>query len=487
MAISNDIMIPFIGIEFDPSGAFEGPSTLPFQALIMGHQLSTSSADEEVPLLVTNADDAAKQFGIGSNLHMLCKRWFSRNTFTPVYCIVVPDPAGTTSKYILGASGTASENGEYMVYLDGYRVSVPVLAGEDEDTVFAKLGAKIDETTSEHGFSVESSEPNNLILEIQYTGVLGNDHDVRNTYYQKDKYPAGTGVIDVQYLVGTGAADVTGSIAGIVNKWFNIIVCPFNDDTNLGLLETEMERRFGPEVQQDGIAYIGYNDTAANTITFATNSLRNSQSITVVDAYKYTQHYMYVSTLVASEVAKSVSGDVGRPLHRITISNLLPPIEIDRHEPSTLNTLTKNGVCTLNPNSFGGPQTFGMVTMYLKNDAGISDIAYQYQTTMFILMFMRYDVVAQLSTKYGRARLADNAERIREGIQVITPNIAKAELIAIAEDWETLGLAENIDEFKETISVQRNTQNSNRLDFLIKPDLVNQFIVGAGINQFKLQ
>jgi phage tail sheath gpL-like len=51
---------------------------------------------------------------------------------------------------------------------------------------------------------------------------------------------------------------------------------------------------------------------------------------------------------------------------------------------------------------------------------------------------------------------------------------------------ETLGLVENIEQFKTDLIVERNVQDPNRLDFLLPPDLVNQFIVGAAQIQFRL-
>ena len=45
---------------------------------------------------------------------------------------------------------------------------------------------------------------------------------------------------------------------------------------------------------------------------------------------------------------------------------------------------------------------------------------------------------------------------------------------------EDAGLVENADAFKEALVVQRNAQDSDRLDFLLPPDIVNQLrVIGA--------
>ena len=69
----------------------------------------------------------------------------------------------------------------------------------------------------------------------------------------------------------------------------------------------------------------------------------------------------------------------------------------------------------------------------------------------------------------------------------MTPSIGKAEAIAKFRAWELQGLVENIDQFKNDLVVERDPNNPNRLNFLLPPDLINQFIVGGTTIQFLLQ
>ena len=66
------------------------------------------------------------------------------------------------------------------------------------------------------------------------------------------------------------------------------------------------------------------------------------------------------------------------------------------------------------------------------------------------------------------------------GQQILTPKNAKAEAVAIFLTWQELGLVENADAFKESLIVERNIADRDRLDFNIQPDLINQFRV-AGV------
>lgn len=487
MGVPNNIIVPFVGVEFDASRASNNPADLRFKCLIFGHQDSADGTlTANSPTRVLNADDVAAKAGVGSLLHQMARRWFAMNKATEAYVIAVPQPTGVAQEFDITFAGTATANGEAVVYIDGVRFNVGVSIGDTATAIAAALTAEINKYFDRHCFTATSAA-GVLTLTANYVGTIGGQHDIRTAYYDTDAdIPGVTSAISVG-TAGTGSADITNAIAGIAGVWFQVLVTPFNDTTNINLLETELATRFGPTVQQDGICYFGYDDTAANSITFATNSARNSPSMVMIDTYRYTEHPAFIASMVAAACAGSAENDPGQPLHRITLPALLPPIASEQYSLETLNTLTANGIMTLNPAAFGGPQTFGTVTMYLKNSSGIPDIAYQYQNTLFILMRLRYDFVAMITTKYARARLADSAERIRSGLQVITPTIGRAEAVALARSWEERGLVENIEQFKADIVCQRSTTNPNRLEWILPPDLVNQFIVGSADMQFRLQ
>ena len=67
-----------------------------------------------------------------------------------------------------------------------------------------------------------------------------------------------------------------------------------------------------------------------------------------------------------------------------------------------------------------------------------------------------------------------------------TPKIIKAEIIHLFREWESAGLVEGFDQFKDDLIVERNAGDPNRVDALIPPDVVNQLRVFAGLIQFRL-
>ena len=83
--------------------------------------------------------------------------------------------------------------------------------------------------------------------------------------------------------------------------------------------------------------------------------------------------------------------------------------------------------------------------------------------------------------------MANDGTRFGPGQRVVTPSVVMSELISLFRLWETRGLVENADAFKQGLVVERNASDPNRLDLLIPPDLINQLRVVAASISFTLQ
>ena len=107
--------------------------------------------------------------------------------------------------------------------------------------------------------------------------------------------------------------------------------------------------------------------------------------------------------------------------------------------------------------------------------------------TAFTLSFLRASFRQRFAAKFRRYKLANDGTRFGPGQRVVTPSTARSEAINLFRQWESAGLVENADAFKDALVVERNEGDANRLDFLIPPDLVNQLRVMAATISFTLQ
>lgn len=84
------------------------------------------------------------------------------------------------------------------------------------------------------------------------------------------------------------------------------------------------------------------------------------------------------------------------------------------------------------------------------------------------------------------AKLANDGTNFGPGQSVLTPKLARGEVLALFSEWERDGLVENAAQFKSQLVVERNANDPNRLDIFLPPDLINQARVIAAAIGFKL-
>jgi phage tail sheath gpL-like len=126
-------------------------------------------------------------------------------------------------------------------------------------------------------------------------------------------------------------------------------------------------------------------------------------------------------------------------------------------------------------------------TTYQYNLYGFEDDAYELVTTLATLARLLRNQRQAITSKFPRHKLANDGTRFGPGAAVVTPGIAKAELVARYRMDEFNGLVENTRAFKRNLIVERDPNNPNRLNVLYPPDLVNQLRMFAVLAQFRLQ
>jgi phage tail sheath gpL-like len=178
--------------------------------------------------------------------------------------------------------------------------------------------------------------------------------------------------------------------------------------------------------------------------------------------------------------------DPARPRQTLALPGLLPPATDQRFTLSERNILLHDGISTFMVDQGGNVAIERLVTTYQTNAFGVEDISYLDVETMRTLAFLRYSVRTRIALRFPRCKLASDGARFGAGQPIVTPKDIRNELIALFRQWEDAGLAENIDQFKTDLLVERNASDPNRVDALIPPDVVNQFRVFAAAVQFRL-
>lgn len=484
MTIPSNLRVPFMAVEFDPSRAFQGASILSYKALVMGQKLAGGSIAELTIGRVTSKDQADSYYGIGSQLARMFDFWFKNNKFTEVYGAPIDDlGAGVAATGTILIGGAATADGILSLFINGKLIQVAVANLDDPTAVGDAIEAAI--TAATYLPVSASNAAGTVTITAKNKGENGNDIDMQVNFNDGEETPAGLTVAITPMASGAGNPLVQEILDILGDEWYNVVVCPWIDATNLTAVETEFADRFTAVRMIDGVVFISKKGTLSELATFG--GTRNSPHVSCPNAHKIPNAFEELASAVAGQHTAEASVDPARPFQTLPLNGIVPPKVVDRFTLVERNSLLFDGISTYSVDNGGVVRVEGSITMYQTNPQGAEDIAYLQTTTMFTLMYLRWDFRNTIVTKYPRAKLADDGVRIASGQQIITPNVGKGEAISKFRAWELQGLVENIEQFKNDLRCERDGSNPNRLNWLLPPDLINQFIVGAAQIQFLLQ
>ncbi len=474
------IRVPLFYAEFDNSNAVQGAVIQEYKVLILGSKTTNEATlPKNVPVRVTSAEQVATLAGAGSQLHGMAQAFFASNKFTECWLMPLEDDAGgLPAGGTVTVTGTATASGSVTLYIAGRKVMAAVTSGDNATAVGDAIEAAV---TADTSLPVTASNNAGVVtLVAKNDGKGGNDIDVRLNY-NGETTPAGVSIAIVALSLGDTNPDITAAIAAMGDEWYNIIVMPYTDTANLALLEAELLDRAGPLRMIDGMAFCAMRDTHGNLTTFGDS--RNSQFVSCMECTTEPRPSYEVAAETAALAAFHGNIDPARPFQTLSYSWRMAKAESARFTIEERNQLLFDGISTSYIDAGGLVRVERLITMYQVNALGSPDTSYLDVNVPLTLSYLRFDLRAMVTTKYPRHKLADDGTRFGAGQKVMTPKQFKAEVIAKFRQWEEMGLVEGIDQFKNDLIVERNSQDSNRLDAMLPPDLINQLrVVGV---QFK--
>jgi phage tail sheath gpL-like len=485
MTIPSNLRAPILAVEFDSSRAFQGPALLSYKALLVGQRLASGTVSELVPKRVTSPDDVRTYAGQGSELHRMSKRWFANNKLTETWMVALDDDgAGVPAAGTMVFSGAPTAAGILYLYVNGKQLQIGITTSDTATDIGDKVVAAI---TANGDLPVTAA---NTAGSVEFTakndGEAGNTIDIRINYNDADTLPAGvaTDVAVVTMASGAGNPDLQNVIDILGDEWYQVIVSPYTDATNLTTIETELAERFGPIRMIDGLYFTAKDGTLGDLSSFGDG--RNSPHVVCAESTDSIISVGEFAAAVAGQAAAEGSTDPALPFQTLQLIGVPPAPVADRFIYTERNALLYDGIATVAVDDAGVTRIDRLITMYQTNVAGADDIAYLDANTLLTLMYLRYDFRNTIRTKYPRAKLADDGNRIAAGQVVMTPKVGRAEAIAKFRQWERQGLVENFEQFKNDLVCTRSITDPNRLEWTLPPDLVNQFRVGGVSIQFLL-
>lgn len=484
-SISPTLRVPFVAVEFDNTRASQGAALLQYRGLMIGQMTTAGSATANTLYRVGSVAQGISLFGRGSMLHRMLIGWCANNTATELWVLPLSDNgAGTAATGTLTVTGPATASGTYHLYCGGSYVPVAITIGDAQNSIAAAINAAINAALD---LPITSTVSTNVVTwTFRHKGTVGNSFDVRANYQDGQTTPAGVAVAIVAASGGATNPVLTTGIAALGDNWYQVWAHPYTDATSLTAIETELASRFGPMRMIDGVAVTSSAGTQSALGTLGDSRNSPHSCVAAMPGKNPVTPPMEYAAEVAGVVALYGQIDPARPFQTLPVSGALAPAEGDRFTFTERNLELFDGISTSHVAPDGSTLLERLVTTYQTNAASAPDTSYLDVTTMLTLLYLRYSFRVFIQTSFPRCKLADDGVVAGPGQAIITPAIGKAAALAWFRSMEALGLVENFDQFKRDLVVQRNTQDANRLDFLLAPNLINQFIVGAAKVQFLL-
>lgn len=487
--IPSNLRVPLFYAEVDNSQANSAQQTQ--RALIIGQITASGAAAPNEPIISQGAADAITQGGAGSMLALMTAAYRAADDFGEVwYLPLADDPTATAATGTITVSNAPTATGTVYLYIAGIRVTLPVTSTQTTAQIATALAAQINATPN---LPVSASATTNVVtLTALNKGIAGNDIDVRLNYLGQrggESTPAGLVLAIVAMAGGAVNPSLATGLANLSSKSFDFIVCPYTDATSLAAIATflnDQTGRWSWDEQLYGHCFAAYRGTLGNQTTFGSGM--NDQHTTVLGFNDSPTPNWLVAADLAGTAAVSLRADPATPLQTLALSTMLAPPLSSRFALSDQNTLLFTGISTFTVDDAGVCRLQKVITTYQKNAFGQADDSYLGVETMFTLAAVLRDMAGVITSKFARMKLAANGTRFAAGSNIVTPNIARAALIAEYQHLEEdLGWVQNATAFAEGLIVQQNTQNPNRLDVLWPGTLINQLNIFAVLAQFRLQ
>ena len=478
----SNLRVPGVYTEIDNTAAISGAQLLEYRRLIIGTMLGTGSATPGVPVQALSTATADGLFGAGSVAAGMVAAAVKADAFTDLYVLPLADPAaGSAATATITVSGPATSAGTLALYIAGRSLQVGVAVTDTATAIATKIAAAVNGNSSLPVTAAAAAAV--VTLTAKNKGQTGNDLDARVNYYG-ETLPAGTTYAITAFTGGTGNPSIGAALAELGDSWFQAWATAYTDTANLVLIENDQYERWGPLRAVEGHAFGAIKGTVSSIGTIGNG--RNSEHMTLVHSVAEPTPAYEKAAETMSIWAYAVSNDPARPVQNLAYTWSLPAAEADRLTLQERNVLLFDGIATTSVTAAGVMQAERLITTYQTNSAGGTDVSYLDSETLATLIYLRHDWEDTLRRKYPRSKLADDGNRFGSGQSIVTPKTMKAEMVAKALEWQSIGLVENINSFKQMSIAERNVSDRNRMDLLLVPDLVNQLRIVANKIQFIL-
>ncbi len=437
--------------------------------LIIGQRMAAGTVAEKVPTKVFSDAEAQTYFGAGSMAHLMVRAAIKANPYLDLTVVSLTDlVAGVVATGTLTFVGPATSSGMFTLYVANAKVEIAIATGDTAAAIATALAAEIANHTDlpVTAAAGEGASTHIVTCTSKHKGLCANDiglaYELTNS--------AGVTCAIVAMANGAGNPVIQDALTAVLADQFEIIVTPFNNQTDLGTLSDHLDLVSGAMEQRPGVGVYGMNGAlaAATTLSGQINHGR------VVCAYqRYTtatkRKSMPYEIAAAMAAVMAFEEDPARPLNTLELKGIAAANINDRLSRTEQESLLYNGVTPLEIGPGENVQIVRAITTYIEDAQGIPDISLLDVTTIRTLDYVRKACRERVALRFPREKLSSK-----------TPPKVKSEILDVLLKLQDLEIVEEMEANKDGLIVERDLQDPNRLDAKIPCDVVNGLHVFAG-------
>ena len=455
------------------------------RALMIGYKLSSAEAEDGKPLNILSAVKAHQLFGYGSPASIMAETFLALNKVEELYVLPIPEPeAGTFWKKSFCVSVSAAETGAIRITVNGQNFEAAVSAGATAEEIAAAIVARINSEIILPVFAEVDSENSASITVISNVkGLVGNRNSVII-----EALAHGVSVEEGATSEGKGATKIKPFLTGLGEVRYNFFASDFDDAENIRACSDELDSRYDAMRQIGGRMYIALagelgSKTEKGSMLHKAGEV-NSPHIVLLPRSSNPDLPCVWAAAWCAVACRVLADDPAANTYDSKVTGLIGGQDFsfwDRQK------MLEAGIATYRLDTTGNVLIERLVTSYTENSDGGRDTSYLDVQVTETVDAVRTYINAEAKKRFKTWKLASTEENFGSAAKVMTPGVFRSFLAELYSEVFIKGKqwCQDFENYKKSILVEVKTGSKTRLEYLHQPNLIGQFYIGAGLNQFK--
>lgn len=486
--IPSNTLVPLFWAEVKPAQA---PYNSSLKLLLIGRGLPGGfPAVVNTPYILSGAR-ADELFGRGSMMSAMYRAARLQAPFAEIWGMIqgpAEDAEAATGSITVAADPSVSKSGTMSFYVGGRQYNVVVRSTETKATIATRMAAVINRDPWRYvNAAVDGTDATKVNLTVRWVGNSSNMVRIMIDRWGEVTLAARM-LTFVAIQGGELDSSYSATLAALGDMAFDVIVLPYGASTIHGVATSFMDGesgRWSPYQQLYGHVVSATNNTFANLVS--AGLLLNDPHLTTLGVTNSPQPQWEWGAALGALMVQHLAGppEMSRPMQTLKLKGMMPSFnQADWHDITERQSLIEAGISTFTVDPDRTVRLNRVVTTRRNNVWGEPDPSWRDVNTLFQASYFVRAMRAAITGTFPRAALTDEDSGIPG---FASPGQIRDVLIHEYKRLERLGLVENVKLFAEGLVVERDEVDANRVNVLMRPDVVNQLVVVAALVETHLQ